>query len=387
MPNFTAAAGPVGSLAIRDATLVQGQPATFDYATPRQVSPLNWIGLYTDPGSGPIHQHYVGPSLTWQRAPGRSGTDTFDTLALLPRDYIAFYLHDDGYRWLADPVRFTVRAAPHVDPPDFVGAFAGPGGGRGQLAMPAGLDVGADGVVWVADAGNDRVQAFGAGGRPLRTLGSGMLAEPADVAVVGDGSVLVADGGNQRVVHLGPDGSMLGELGSGLFTDPRGVCVDSSGLAYASDAARSRVLAFDLASGEVARTYRRQMSAPRGVAVDGSGTLWVAQSTAYDAYVPPVIAYGSDTAVLGTLGTAAASTFGALSNPAYLACSGSSHLLVAAGDFGWVSMFRTDGPFLGTFGTRHSESMRFPAGIAARGSEIYVAEAWNAQILHYRWVR
>ncbi len=363
---------------------VQGDPITFTYATSRgQLSQLNWIGIYTDPGDGPIHERYVGPSLIWAYTPDLSGPAIFDTSTLNPGHHIAFYLYDDGYPWLAEPVTFTVRPAPRVPPPTYRGAFAGPGAGTGQLAMPGGLSIGPDRSVWVADSANDRVQAFTHAGKPSRMLGEGTLSNPSDVAVDDAGDVYVADSFRQRIARFTAAGELVREYGRGQLDNPRGVVVDGRGRVYASDTVNGRVLVFDGRSGDVVQVVKAKMSSPQGLALDSDGNLWVTQNSAYSDYAAAVVCYSPKGEVLASLGGNVSSKLGGLSNPAYLAVLGSTQLFVTLGDFGWTSMFATAGRFLGTFGSQRPETMRFPSGIALSGKDLYIADAWRSQILRY----
>jgi DNA-binding beta-propeller fold protein YncE len=64
------------------------------------------------------------------------------------------------------------------------------GNGNGQFNAPAGLDVDADGNVYVADTFNDRIQKFSSSGEYLTQWGTtgsgdGELTDPFDVAVHG----------------------------------------------------------------------------------------------------------------------------------------------------------------------------------------------------------
>ncbi|GII91838.1 endonuclease/exonuclease/phosphatase family protein [Sinosporangium siamense] len=104
-PN--AAPSPGGTLTVQNATVRAGQPVAFTYSTPAP-GPTNWIGIYTDPGDGPVDRRFVGPSLKWVYIPKASGTATLPTEGLQPGDYIAFALAEDGYEWLAQPVRFRI---------------------------------------------------------------------------------------------------------------------------------------------------------------------------------------------------------------------------------------------------------------------------------------
>lgn len=270
-------------------------------------------------------------------------------------------------------------------PPSFVNAFGRRGGGSGRdaMALPSGLATGPDGLVWVADTGNDRVLAWTPDGRPHRVVGVGRLAAPMDVAVAGDGSVFVADTGNDRVVEFDAAGTFVRQFGAGDLTTPRGVAVDSSGHVLASDPVAWRVRAYDVSDGSLAQTYTKKMSAPQGLAVDASGDLWVAQNSGFDAWESPVVRYASEGSPMRSLGGAASNTFGGLSNPAYVCLDGAGHVLVTASDYGWVSVFRTDGAFAGTFGAAREPLLRFPSGIVVAGTQIYVADAWSNQIQHY----
>lgn len=386
MSDGSLPAKPDGTLSVDDSTPTLGQRVTFDYSTTKhQVDDLNWIGLYSDPGNGPVHQRYVGPSTKWKRAAELSGHVGFDTSSLGTGRHIAFYLFDDGYRWLAEPVTFDVRPAERYRPPQFIDAFGLPGGGSQRRAMllPSGVSVGPRDLIWVADTGNDRVLAWAPDGTPFQVVGEGTLSAPMDVAVAADGSIFVADTGNDRIAHFDEDGNLLGSIGAGDVIGPRGVAVDADGHVFASDSGTWRVREYDAGDGSLVQTFKDKMSAPQGVVLDPTGNVWVTQNSGYDAWQSPIVSYAPDGSELSSVGNAVSNTFGGLSNPAYLALDGAGHVLVTS-DYGWVSVFDMTGPFLGTFGAGVHPTMRFPAGIAVDGAEIYVADAWTNQLLHYR---
>ncbi|SDG34375.1 Exonuclease III [Sinosporangium album] len=103
------AAAPGGTLTVKSAVVQAGRPITFTYTT-TALDAKNWIGLYTDPGNGPVDQRYVGPSLTWAYTPHGNGTVELPTTGLEPGNYIAFSLAKDGYKWLAEPVKLRVTS-------------------------------------------------------------------------------------------------------------------------------------------------------------------------------------------------------------------------------------------------------------------------------------
>ncbi len=93
------------------------------------------------------------------------------------------------------------------------------GAGRGQLLSPQALAVGLDGLIYVADTGNNRVQVFDSSGSVVRQIGAGLLSSPRGVAVTGE-SVVVSDTGNGRLQLFGSDGNPRAFF---EFTNPRGI--------------------------------------------------------------------------------------------------------------------------------------------------------------------
>lgn len=90
----------------------------------------------------------------------------------------------------------------------FRGSFGTAGTGPGEFRLPWGAAAGPDGLLWIADWGNDRLQAFDDDG-VCRTViggpGSALLRRPSGLTVTTDGLLVVCDWGNDRVVVLRPD--------------------------------------------------------------------------------------------------------------------------------------------------------------------------------------
>lgn len=141
----------------------------------------------------------------------------------------------------------------------------------GRADYPAGLTVGPDGLLYVADRQNDRIVVL----RPRRVGGAtsltvvhiwgrrdptgrhgwrkkGQFSAPSDVAVDARGIIYVADTGNNRIQKLRWDGRRLhvlwvrGEAGTGLgqFSSPSSVAVDRQGNVYVADMYNSRLQKF-----------------------------------------------------------------------------------------------------------------------------------------------
>ncbi len=81
--------------------------------------------------------------------------------------------------------------------------FGSAGIGEGELNVPQGMDLHPDGTVWVADTGNNRIQAFTADGKLMSVIGklgseSGEFRSPTGLTWH-EGTLFVADSGNSRI--------------------------------------------------------------------------------------------------------------------------------------------------------------------------------------------
>jgi hypothetical protein len=109
-----------GSLSAVSDSVAEGSTLTFDYAvgSAADVNSENWIGIYDDPGCGPVNQTYDCGSNTYNWVTSASGTSSFNTSGWAPGAYTAYLLYDNGYTWLAKPVTFTITAGTSSTPPD-----------------------------------------------------------------------------------------------------------------------------------------------------------------------------------------------------------------------------------------------------------------------------
>jgi DNA-binding beta-propeller fold protein YncE len=171
--------------------------------------------------------------------------------------------------------------------------FATRGEGNGQVREPKRLAF-AEGSLWVADGGNDRIEVFNEKGEYVTKFGTlGSLPEqmkyPTGVAVDSHGTIWVADDENNRVDRwritvLRPTfSSSFGSFGTGngQFNEPTGIGVNPiNGSVVVSDEKNNRVQVFN-EKGEFIRTFgsegtgNGQFKEPRGVAVDAKGNIWV----------------------------------------------------------------------------------------------------------------
>jgi endonuclease/exonuclease/phosphatase family metal-dependent hydrolase len=102
-----ASAAPSGTMSVNRLDYQANQQITVSYSTARSSS-RNWVGIYADPGNGPVNGQRLGGSLKWKYAPGASGRISIPASGLRAGAYVAYYLHNNGYTWLANPVTFRV---------------------------------------------------------------------------------------------------------------------------------------------------------------------------------------------------------------------------------------------------------------------------------------
>lgn len=130
------------------------------------------------------------------------------------------------------------------------------------LRYPEGIAANTDGIIYVADTGNDRIQMFNSHGAPLRRWGSdcfvhdedpgtcdGKFNAPSGIAVDVAGNVYVADTGNNRIQVFDPSGVFIKKWGSegsgdGQFLRPKGIAVDYAGNVYVADTFNHRIQKF-----------------------------------------------------------------------------------------------------------------------------------------------
>lgn len=147
---------------------------------------------------------------------------------------------------------------------NYIGQWNVDGSGTGALSQPRDVEVDAGGDVYVAD--QNGVHRYGADGSPLAGWTGqcsiydqdgqpngqqcdGMFNGPSGIALDADGNVYVADTGNDRVQKLAPDGSLIEKWGSkgsedGQLNGPTDVEVGQSNDVYVADEGNDRIQKF-----------------------------------------------------------------------------------------------------------------------------------------------
>ncbi len=187
--------------------------------------------------------------------------------------------------------------------------------GRGEVSEAKGIAVGANGNIWVADKGNNRVDefnekrefvaAFGFGvldgsetfevcttvcHRGIHGSGHGQFFEPEGITVR-NGHIWVADTNNNRVEKFNEKYEYLetfGTLGkgNGQFSDPRHIAADNRGDLWVADGENGRIEEFSESGTYIGQFGETGTENERlawydfwlgggGVAVDSSGDVWV----------------------------------------------------------------------------------------------------------------
>ncbi len=127
---------------------------------------------------------------------------------------------------------------------------------NGQFYYPYSITTDADGFVYVADSGNQRIQKFDSNGIFVSKWGKGgsgpgEFSWPYGIAVAPGRSeyVYVADNGNGRIQKFDTIGTYISEWGSSAeqFTDPYSVAVSPDGSIYVADYSNSNIQKFDSA--------------------------------------------------------------------------------------------------------------------------------------------
>jgi DNA-binding beta-propeller fold protein YncE len=136
---------------------------------------------------------------------------------------------------------------------NFIKCWGEPGAEPGQFARIRAMDLGPDGLLYVADACNHRIQVFTTDGKLVRHFGHpgtklGELSYPYDVTVSRgrNPALYVIEFGNQRVHKFTLEGEPVATWGGpgrepGRFANPWALAVDRRGRVHVVDSENNRV--------------------------------------------------------------------------------------------------------------------------------------------------
>jgi sugar lactone lactonase YvrE len=153
----------------------------------------------------------------------------------------------DGWLWFTDPDGDRLSRLPQDGSVEGNSALQS----VGVLVNPSGVSCGTDGLIIVADTGNNRIVAYDRFGSLLRTWGEGVLNHPHGVAVTERGDIVIADTQNDRLVFLNRLFQIVGTYGAagtteGSFSRPHDVSCDRAGRVFVADTGNDRIQIFRL---------------------------------------------------------------------------------------------------------------------------------------------
>jgi tripartite motif-containing protein 71 len=302
---------------------------------------------------------------------------------------------------LSDGANSRIQAASWTPPaPEFgfLASWGTPGPANGQFNIPTGIATDAARNVYVADAGNRRIQKFSPAGAHLLNIGAcprgvgdcspdGWLDNPVDVAVDAAGNVYVADRDNHRIQKFSASGQFLAKwgtngTGNGQFSHPQGIAIDSAGLVYVADSGNDRIQRFT-ASGEFRTKWGTtgldpgQFRYPSDIAIDVNRNIYVT-----DEGNDRIQKFTQTRTFLGEWGSAGSGD-GEFYNPRGIAVDAAGDVYVSDRFNERVQKFTSSGGFLSKFGGSGAGDGLFadPASVATdcRGN-VYVADRNNHRV-------
>jgi tripartite motif-containing protein 71 len=276
-------------------------------------------------------------------------------------------------------------------------------GSPNKFERPTALARDRQGVLYVVDGGNDRVQKFDANGKFLLMWGregSGpgqftFRVPPAhfgSIAVDAAGNVYVSDY-NNRIQKFDGNGKFLlqwGTAGSGdgQFATPfiGGLAFDSTGVLYVTDTSNSRVQKFDQNGrflGSFGGAGDGQLPAPTSIAIDAHGDVYVVPGLHADLRIDKFDRNGAFITSWGSEGVGD----GQFQNVIVLAVDGNGTVYASDNGNHRIQIFDANGRFLAKFGSHGDGDGQFdyPAGIQVDDQgNLYVVDANGARIQKFR---
>ena len=329
-----------------------------------------------------------------------------------PSDLLRMYIRKDVAAQIWEYGVEPVEAAPKVDP--YAGSTISldpvkviSAAGTLSFSAPRGLAVAPDGSLFAADSRNHRIVHLDANGLYLNSWGGyanvlegpapeGLFNEPWGVAVGPDGLVYVTDTWNHRVQVFTPEGKFLrmwseflvdGVLDS--FWGPRGIAVDAQSRVYVTDTGKQRVVVFDALGKYITQFGSRgmvvgQLDEPVGIAVDPDGNVYVADT--WNNRVQ-VFSPNEDATVFTSVLTwdVDAWTTDSLDNKPFLALSANKQVYITDPDLGRVIRFDEQGAFLQLWGGyQNAFLMGVISGVAVgQDGSVWVSDALNNTLLQF----
>ena len=282
-------------------------------------------------------------------------------------------------------------------------SIGGQGNAPGRFMTPRAIAVGADGLWYVADSGNNRIQVLDAQGNVVRSWGSsgnqpGQFQEPWGIAVNTQlERVYVSDTWNHRIQVFDLTGTFLfawgyfvdtgGQIGRdpGGFWGPRDIALDETGNVYVADTGNKRIQKFN-ADGEFiaqwggAGILPGRFDEPTSLAFAPDGTLYVA-----DTWNRRIQAFSADMTPLRQWNIESWESTSVVNKP-YVRIDRAGNVYASDPERYRILVFDAQGTFLLSFGQYGADMASFalPLGMAFEtDGDLLVVDSDNHRLLEF----
>ena len=275
------------------------------------------------------------------------------------------------------------RKAPLILGIRYIETLGRTGQGAGEFRTPLGLTIDEEGRIYIADAGNNRVQVIDDAGHFIIEFGSrgwqtGEFDHPTDIALSFQRSyrLYVADTGNNRVQYCNFVDQifyLLSESADDILLDrPEGIGIGRNGEVYVVDTGNHRWIEFNVAGVPVVArgnfgSGSEQLWNPTDLDVDAHGNVYVVDTgnhliKKYDFSGNPIDMWGGEGDALGQL-----------REPKCIALDEWNYLYVTDSGNRRIQVFAPDGRSITEFSTAE---LLEPAGIVvSKTGRVFVSDA------------
>ena len=275
------------------------------------------------------------------------------------------------------------RKAPPILGINYVETLGIPGQGAGEFRIPSGLAIDERGSIYIADAGNNRVQVVDEAGNFITEFGSrgwrtGEFDYPTDIALSFQRTyrLYVADTGNNRIQYCNLVERIfypLSETAHGITLDrPEGIGVGRNGDVYVIDTGNHRWLQFNIEGVPVVArggfgSGKEQLWNATDLEVDAHGNVYIVDTSnhlikKYDFSGNPIHMWGGE-----------GNRLGQFREPKRISIDAWNYLYVTDSANQRIQVFTPDGRSITEFST---PTLLEPAGIVvSKTGRVFVSDA------------
>lgn len=275
-------AGDVTTIAGDASGYANGGALSASFKSPYGVAVASNGDVYVaDTGNHAIRKLSGGVVTTVAGGPTKGLVDEVGEAAEFNQPF-SLAIDGQGALYVADAGNHAIRKIDMSDPArPVVSTLAGGSLGTRDGAIadarfntPNDVGFGPDGVLYVADFGNNSIRAIDLVKKTVRTVAGGSLAgfrngtgtvaafnAPTGLTVASDGMIYVADNQNHRIRRITPAGEVISIAGqrpgfadgvgdAAQFYEPTDVAVSKSGIVYVADTRNQRIRALSVSKNE-----------------------------------------------------------------------------------------------------------------------------------------